>query len=102
MADAGSELFRASCSACHYIGGDDPEAGLGPNLAGVTRRRAMPWIQGMISNPDSMVASDSIAGALRDEYGIQMLNVGASAAEVRALIEFLWRADHAPTGSFAP
>ncbi len=108
MADVGSEIFRTNCSACHYIGGDDPEAGLGPNLAGVTARRTMAWLRGMIANPDSMVAADSIAGALRDEYGIQMLNVGASPAEVRALIEFLWRADHpgaggqAPTDSFAP
>lgn len=94
MADAGSEIFRSNCSACHYIGGDDAEAGLGPNLAGVTRRRALPWIQGMITNPDSMTATDSIASRLRADYGIQMLNVEASPAEVRALIEFLWRADH--------
>jgi mono/diheme cytochrome c family protein len=94
MADAGAELFAANCSACHYIGGEDVDAGLGPNLQGVTRRRDATWIRAMIANPDSMLATDSIAGRLYDEYGIRMLNVGAGEAEVRALVEFLWRADH--------
>lgn len=93
MADAGAALFRQNCSACHYIGGEDPDAGLGPNLEGVTLRRDPAWIRAMISNPDSMTANDTIAARLHDEYGIRMLNVGATPAEVRALVEFLWRAD---------
>ena len=96
MADAGADLFAANCSACHYIGGEDVDAGLGPNLQAVTRRRDATWIRAMIANPDSMLASDSIAARLYDEYGIRMLNVRAEPAEVRALIEFLWRADHGP------
>jgi len=47
----------------------------------------------MIANPDSMLVSDTVAARLYDEYGVRMLNVGADAAEVRALLEFLWRAD---------
>jgi mono/diheme cytochrome c family protein len=93
MADAGASLFRQNCAACHYIGGDDPEAGLGPNLEGVTHRRDPIWIRSMIANPDSMLDADTISGRLFDEYGIRMLNVGAEPAEVRALLEFLWRAD---------
>lgn len=93
MADAGASLFRRTCSACHYIGGDDPEAGLGPNLAGVTLRRGPDWIRSMIANPDSMVAADTITSRLYSEFGVRMLNVGATPAEVRAVIEFLWRAD---------
>lgn len=98
MADTGADLFAANCSACHYIGGEDVEAGLGPNLQGVTRRRDATWIRAMIANPDSMLATDSIAGRLYDEYGIRMLNVDAGQAEVRALVEFLWRADRGAPG----
>jgi len=93
MADAGAGLFAANCSACHYLGGEDPEAGLGPNLAGVTERRDIEWIRAMISHPDSMLAADTTAVRLYGEYGIRMLNVGADDSEVRALLEFLWRAD---------
>jgi mono/diheme cytochrome c family protein len=93
MADAGASLFRRNCSACHYIGGPDPDAGLGPNLQGVTFRRNTAWIRSMIANPDSMLDADTITGRLYEEYGIAMLNVGATPAEVRALVEFLWRAD---------
>jgi len=93
MADEGAALFRRNCAACHYIGGEDAEAGLGPNLGGVTLRRTPGWIRAMIANPDSMLVSDTVAARLYDEYGVRMLNVGADAAEVRALLEFLWRAD---------
>ncbi len=96
MADEGATVFRDVCSACHYIGGDDPDAGLGPNLQGVTLRREPAWIRTMIANPDSMIASDSIAARLYDEYGVWMVNGGVTAAEVRALLEFLWRADRGP------
>ena len=73
--------------------GEDPDAGLGPNLAGVTERRDIGWIRAMISHPDSMLEADTTAARLYGEYGVRMLNVGADDAEVRALLEFLWRAD---------
>jgi len=91
MANVGADLFRTNCAACHYIGGE--AAGLGPNLDGVTERRTQAWIRAMIAHPDSMIDNDSIAGALYEEYGLRMLNVGVSPAEVRAIQEYIWWRD---------
>jgi len=91
LADLGADVFRARCSACHAVAG---EAKLGPNLSGVTRRRDLPWIRAMILRPDSMTADDPVASALKAEYGVQMLVTGeVTPAHVRAVIEFLRRAD---------
>lgn len=94
LADAGAWYFRRNCAACHMIGGG--EALIGPNLEGVTRRREMAWIAAMIRRPDSMLMADSIAGALFREYQVPMANRQLDDARIRAILEFLWRADHPP------
>lgn len=97
LADLGADVFRGRCSACHAVAG---EPKLGPNLAGVTRRRELSWIRGMILRPDSMTANDPVASAMKAEYGVQMLVTGElTQAHVRAVIEFLRRAD---VGAEAP
>ena len=96
MADAGAELFRRNCAACHAVGGGDV---VGPDLHGVTERRSMPWLRGMIARPDSMIRVDSIAQRLLREYTIPMLNRELDDARVRAVIEFLRRADHPPVSA---
>ncbi len=96
LANAGADLFRTRCSACHYIGGD--KKGLGPNLEGVTERRTQAWMRAMIANPDSMLTADSAAIALYQEYGLRMLNVDLSAAGVRAVLEYIWWMDRDPFG----
>ena len=93
MADAGAELFRRNCAACHGIGEGDV---VGPDLSGVTERRSMPWLRGMIARPDSMIRVDSIAQRLLRQYTVPMLNRELDDARVRAVIEFLRRADHPP------
>ncbi len=90
VADAGAWLFRRNCAACHHIGDSSM---LGPDLAGVTRRRSAPWIAAMIRNPDSMLVADSIAQRLLAEYQVPMANRRLDGARVRALLEFLHRAD---------
>lgn len=94
MADVGAELFRRNCSACHSLGGGDV---VGPDLSGVTTRRPMDWIRGMVARPDSMLRVDGVAQALLLEYQVPMLNRELDEARVRAIIEFLWRADHPPS-----
>lgn len=94
LADAGAWYFRRNCSACHHVGGT--EALIGPNLAGVTQRREMPWIAAMIRRPDSMVMHDSTARALLEQYKVPMANRELDGARIRAVIEFLRRADHGP------
>lgn len=93
MADVGAELFRRNCVACHSVGGGDV---VGPDLSGVTHRRPPDWIRGMIARPDSMIRVDPVAGALLIQYQVPMPNRRLDAARVRALLEFLWRADHGP------
>jgi mono/diheme cytochrome c family protein len=93
MADVGADLFGRNCTACHAVYG---ESLVGPNLQGVTQRRDMAWIRAMIARPDSMLANDSIAIALLEEYQVPMVNRRLDDARVRAVVEFLWRADHPP------
>jgi mono/diheme cytochrome c family protein len=93
IANVGAELFRRNCVACHSVGGGDV---VGPDLAGVTQRRPITWIRGMVARPDSMLRVDGVAQSLLKEYQIPMLNRELDAARVRAILEFLWRADHPP------
>lgn len=91
LAGLGAELFRRRCSACHAITG---ESRVGPDLAGVTERRTLPWIEAMILRPDSMTRTDPDARALREAYPVQMLVTGEmDPARARAVIEFLRQVD---------
>jgi len=94
LADLGAELVRTRCSACHAVTG---QMRLGPNLAGVTLRRSLPWIRSMMLRPDSMTRADPYARALRDAYGVQMKVPGTfGPTHARAVIEFLRRVDAGP------
>jgi len=99
MADVGAELFRRNCAACHSLGGGDV---VGPDLAGVTTRRPIEWIRGMVARPDSMLRVDGVAQAMLLEYQVPMLNRELDEARVRAILEFLWRADHGRQEELAP
>ncbi|MEE8446398.1 MAG: cytochrome c [Gemmatimonadota bacterium] len=87
LSSQGEDLFtRRGCVACHKIG----EGRLvGPDLAGVTDRRSFPWIYSMITNPDSMLKSDSTAQRLFGEYFTPMPNQKVQPEEARALYEYL-------------
>ena len=93
LADAGAWLFQHNCSACHYLGAVSM---IGPDLAGVTERRSLEWIAAMIRKPDSMLVADTIAQRLLQQYQVPMANRRLDGARVRALIEFLRRADLGP------
>ncbi len=94
LADLGAQLFRSRCSACHAVVG---ETRLGPNLAGVTLRRRLPWIRSMLLRPDSMTREDADAKILLQAYGVRMKVPGRfGPAQARAVIEFLRRVDSTP------
>lgn len=93
LADAGAWLFQHNCSACHHIG---DATMIGPDLDGVTGRRSLEWIAAMIRRPDSMLVADSVAQRLLAEYKVPMANRRLDGARVRALVEFLRRADVGP------
>ena len=91
LADVGQRLFRKRCSACHAITG---ESRVGPDLAGVTRRRELGWIRSMILAPDSMTVEDPVARELKGEYEVQMLTPRTfEAVHALALVEFLRQVD---------
>ena len=87
LASQGEDLFtQRGCVACHKIG----EGRLvGPDLAGVTDRRSFTWIYSIITNPDSMLRSDSTAQRLLGEYFTPMPNQKVQPDEARALYEYL-------------
>lgn len=91
LADLGAKVFDARCAACHALRGASK---LGPNLAGVTERRDLPWIRAMVLRPDSMTRDDPVARALLQGFGVQMQVVGGmDGPSALAVIEFLRRAD---------
>ncbi len=99
LADAGAWYFQRNCVACHSLGGGD---GVGPDLAGVTERRSVPWIAAMIRRPDSMLVADSVARALLDRYQVPMLDRQLDRPRLLAIVEFLRRADRGAPGAPAP
>jgi mono/diheme cytochrome c family protein len=86
LAAQGEQLFTSrGCAGCHQI---DAKL-IGPALKGVTTLRSYEWFTHMVLRPDSMIANDPDAKALFAEYGTPMVNMGATADEVRALFEYL-------------
>jgi len=83
LADKGKSAFAAKCSACHKLG----ERYVGPDLAGVTKRRSPEWIMNMILNPQEMTQKDPIAQELFGEYLVQMTFQNVSEADARAILE---------------
>ena len=64
--DRGEYLFKSRCAACHTVGKGDT---VGPDFAGVTKRRDHAWLLRYIQRPDRVLASgDPIAKALFARY----------------------------------
>jgi len=85
--DKGKEVFTAKgCGACHKIGGGKL---VGPDLKGVTGRRAKEWIAKMILRPDLMVKEDATAKDLFKTYMTAMPNQGVPEADLPALMSYL-------------
>ncbi|MCC6608772.1 MAG: cytochrome c [Burkholderiales bacterium] len=87
-AEAGKQIFQEKCTACHTIGKGNL---VGPDLKGVTALRPREWLQQWIAAPDRMLAAkDPVGIALLHEFhDVPMPNLGLSAAEANALIDYL-------------
>jgi cytochrome c len=91
LAEKGEELFKTKgCTACHTIGGGRLT---GPDLAGVTERRNLEWIQNMILNPDEMLEKDPIARELLATYMVKMTNQNVAPEQAQAIIMYLREKD---------
>lgn len=91
LAAAGETLFETYCAACHKFG----ERYVGPDLAGVTERRAPEWVMNMILNTDEMIFNDDIAYELLAEYMTPMPNLITDEAQARSLLEYFRSVDAA-------
>lgn len=90
---AGKTSFESKCLACHSIGQGKK---LGPDLAGVTRRRTEDWLVRWLRAPEKMLATDKTARAMLKEYAdLPMPDQGLSENEIRELIAyFRWADEH--------
>lgn len=96
----GQAIFQARCAACHSIGGGRL---VGPDLAGVTGRRADQWLRDFITDPARMIASDPEAKKLYDEYNQStMPAMGLTPAELDAVLAYLADPGAAPAAPAAP
>jgi mono/diheme cytochrome c family protein len=96
-------VFQAKCAGCHTLGGGKT---VGPDLAGVLKRRDKAWVTRFVAEPDKVIAEgDATAKQLVAEHGgMPMPNVGLSAEEVAAVVDYMGggAAAPAPAASAAP
>lgn len=52
----GAKYFKQNCKSCHSIGGGDV---VGPDLAGLSKRRKIDWIIKFVGYPDGMINGDA-------------------------------------------
>jgi protein SCO1/2 len=85
----GQALFQKACASCHSIG--PGTARVGPNLAGVTRRRTMDWITGYIMDPRAFHRrGDPIARELEAQFkSVRMPYLGLGANDAADLIAYI-------------
>jgi nitrite reductase (NO-forming) len=94
---AGKTDFESKCFACHSMGHGKK---LGPDLAGVTKRRSADWIRRWLKSPEEMIAKDRDAKALLKEYNdVPMPNQNLTDAEIRQYMKYFEWYDAQPAGS---
>ena len=49
------KYFESRCAQCHTIGGGDK---IGPDLAGLSKRRKLEWVHKFVNYPDGMIDGD--------------------------------------------
>jgi len=91
LAAEGKEVFDMFCASCHKFG----ERYVGPDVAGVTERRAPEWIMNMILNPEEMAFNDDTAYELLSEYMTQMPLMPVTQEQTRAILEYFRLTDTA-------
>ena len=61
---AGKQAFESKCLACHSVGEGKK---LGPDVAGVTKRRSKQWLARWLKEPEKMLQTDAVAKAMLKE-----------------------------------
>ncbi len=86
--DKGQYLFQSRCAACHTVGAGDR---IGPDLLGVTQRRAHPWLARYLEEPEKVLAEgDPVATSLFAKYRkVRMPNLGLGTEDIASLLSWL-------------
>lgn len=85
MAAKGEEAFTMKCASCHKFG----ERYVGPDLKGITTRRAPEYVMNMVLNPQEMTQKHPEARKLLGEYMTQMTFQNVTPDEARNILEYL-------------
>jgi len=94
---AGKLDFESKCLACHSVGQGKK---LGPDMAGVTRRRSKDWLAKWLKAPDKMLETDADARAMLKEYNnIPMPNQNLSDLEIKRYLAYFEWFDRQPPGA---
>jgi nitrite reductase (NO-forming) len=93
----GKQDFESKCFACHSMGHGKK---LGPDLAGVSKRRSVDWLTRWLKSPEKMLESDADAKALlKENNNVPMPNQNLSEQEVRQYLKYFQWYDAQPAGS---
>ena len=91
---AGKLAFESKCLACHSVGQGKK---LGPDVAGVTKRRSDDWLARWLKSPEKMLETDAVAKAMLKEYNnIPMPNQSLSDEEIRQYMRYFHWIDAQP------
>ena len=86
--------------ACHSVGEGKK---LGPDVAGVTKRRSAAWLTRWLKEPEKMLQTDPDAQAMLKEYNnIPMPNQSLTDTEIRQYIKYFQWIDAQPAGNAKP
>ena len=89
--------FESKCLACHSVGQGKK---LGPDVAGVTKRRTDAWLTQWLKSPDKMLKTDPDAQAMLKEYNnLPMPNQGLSDAEIAGYLAYFHWIDAQPAAA---
>lgn len=84
----GKQNFESKCLACHAIEGGKGKK-IGPDMAGVTKRRTADWLTRWLKAPEKMLESDADAKAMLKAYNnVPMPNQNLGDAEIRQYLKY--------------
>ena len=93
----GKLSFESKCLAYHSVGQGKK---LGPDVAGVTKRRTDDWLTRWLKAPEKMLATDAVAKAMLKEYNnIPMPNQSLTDTEIKQYLKYFHWIDAQPVGS---
>lgn len=93
---SGEQLFQASCSACHSIGGGRL---VGPDLEGILDRRSEAWLGQFIQSSQTLINSgDADAVAVFEEFsGMIMPDFSLSETQIAELLAYMGNQGSGPS-----